>query len=170
MDSAKYLGVTLTRDLRWNRHVENIAYKANQSLGFLRRNLRINSCNRKSLAYKTLVRILEYSSAAWDPYTKENVKKLEMVERRAARYVLNRYNYVSSVNEMLQELQWNTLEERRKKDTLVMFYKIHNDQTGKDTAKYLKPLAELAVMSTTKLMRSHSLLLIIINYPTFQEQ
>ena len=27
--SAKYLGVTLARDLRWNRHVENIAYKAN---------------------------------------------------------------------------------------------------------------------------------------------
>ena len=81
VNSAKYLGVTLTSDLRWNRHVENIAYKANQSLGFLRRNLRINSPNLKSLAYNTLVRpLLEYSSASWDPYTKENVKKLEMVQ------------------------------------------------------------------------------------------
>ena len=116
VDSAKYLGVTLTRDLRWNRHVENIAYKANRSLGFLQRNLRINSSNLKSLAYKTLVRpLLEYSSAAWDPFTKENVKKLEMVQRRAARYVFNRYNYVSSVNEMLQELQWNTLEKDGKR-------------------------------------------------------
>ena len=97
-------------------------------LGFLRRNLRINSPNLKSLAYKTLIRpLLEYSSAAWDPCTKENVKKLEMVQRRAAQYVLNRFNYLSSVDEMLQELQWNTLEERRKKDRLVMFYKIHND-------------------------------------------
>ena len=56
------------------------------------------------------------------PLTKENVKKLEMVQRRAARYVFNRYNYVSSVNEILQELQWNTLEERRTKDRLLMFY------------------------------------------------
>ena len=40
-----------------------------------------------------------------DPYTKENVKKLEIVQRRAARYVLNRFNYLSSVDEMLQELQ-----------------------------------------------------------------
>ena len=144
VNSAKYLGVTLTLDLRWNRHVENIVYKANQSLGFLRRNLRINSPNLKSLAYKTLVRpLLEYSSAAWDPYTMENVKKLEMVQRRAARYVLNRFNYLSSVDEMLQELQWNTLEERRKKDRLVMFYKIHNDQTGIDTGKYLKPLGRI---------------------------
>ena len=55
------------------------------------------------------------------------MKKLEMVQRRAAQYVLNRFNYLSSVDEMLQELQWNTLEERRKKDRLVMFYKIHND-------------------------------------------
>ena len=79
--------------------------KANQSLGFFRRNLIINSPNLKSLAYKTLVRpLLEYSSAAWDPYAKENVKKLEMVQRRAARYVLKRFNYLSSVDEMLQEL------------------------------------------------------------------
>ena len=55
------------------------------------------------------------------------MKKLEMVQRRSARYVLNRFNYLSSVDEMLQELQWNTLEERRKKDRLVMFYKILND-------------------------------------------
>ena len=27
-----------------------------------------------------------------DPYTRENVKKLEMVQRRAAWYVLNQYN------------------------------------------------------------------------------
>ena len=69
-------------------YVENIAYKANQSLGFLRRNLRINSSNLKSVAYESLVRLLlEYSSAAWGLYTKENVMKLEMVQRRAARYV-----------------------------------------------------------------------------------
>lgn len=48
-------------DLRWSRHVENIPYKAYQSLGFLRWNL----SNLKSVVYKTLVRpLLEYSSVA----------------------------------------------------------------------------------------------------------
>ena len=66
VDSAKYLGVTITSDLRWNRHFANITHKANQSLGFLRRNLKINSPSLKSVAYKSLVRpLLEYSSAAW---------------------------------------------------------------------------------------------------------
>ena len=65
VDSARYLGVTVTSDLRWNGHVANIAHKANQSLGVLRRNLRINSPSLKSVAYKSLVRpLLEYSSAA----------------------------------------------------------------------------------------------------------
>ena len=45
---------------------------------------------------------------------------------------------------MLQELQWNTLEERRKKNRLTTFYKIDNDQTGIDTGKYLKPLGRVS--------------------------
>ena len=75
------------------------------------------------------------------------------------------------VNEMLQEMQWNTLEERRKKDRLVMFYKVQNDRTGIDTGKYLKPLGRVSRHARiTKLMRSHSLSQIVINSPTFQEQ
>ena len=75
----------------------------------------------------------------------ENVKNLEMVQRRSARYVLNRYNYLSSVNEMLQKLKWDTLEEKRRKDKLVMLYKIHKDQTVIDTArKCLKPLGQIS--------------------------
>ena len=38
VDRIKYLGVTITIDLRWNTHVGNICTKANRTLGFLRRN------------------------------------------------------------------------------------------------------------------------------------
>ena len=53
VDSAKYLGVSITSDLCWNQHISNIVTKGNQSLGFLRRNLRINSPELKSIAYKS---------------------------------------------------------------------------------------------------------------------
>ena len=36
VDSIKYLGVIITYDLRWNKHVSNICTKANRTLGFLR--------------------------------------------------------------------------------------------------------------------------------------
>ena len=39
VETIKYLGVTITNDLRWNTHVSNICTKANRTLGFLRRNL-----------------------------------------------------------------------------------------------------------------------------------
>ena len=74
------------------------------TLGFLRRNLRVNSPSIKSMAYKSLVRlILEYSSAAFLSYTNNNIYKVEMVQRRAARFVSTRYHNTSSaVSEMLK--------------------------------------------------------------------
>ena len=39
VDNIKYLGVTITNDLKWNTHISNICTKANKTLGFLRRTL-----------------------------------------------------------------------------------------------------------------------------------
>ena len=54
VESIKYLGVTITSDLRWNTHVSNVCTKANRTLGFLRRNL--YSCPQEvnEAAYKGL--------------------------------------------------------------------------------------------------------------------
>ena len=38
VESIKYLGVTITSDLKWNTHIRNVCTKANRTLGFLRRN------------------------------------------------------------------------------------------------------------------------------------
>ena len=37
--SAKYLGIIITSDLKWESHVTNISQKANKTIGFLKRNL-----------------------------------------------------------------------------------------------------------------------------------
>ena len=56
VESIKYLGVTITSDLRWNTHVSNVCTKANRTLGFLRRNLYSCPQEVKEAAYKGLVR------------------------------------------------------------------------------------------------------------------
>ena len=84
--NSKYLGVIINNQLSWNNHIDNICTKANSSVAFLRRNLQISQHHIKSYAYTTLVRPqVEYAAAVWDPYTKGNQHKLEMVQRRAAR-------------------------------------------------------------------------------------
>ena len=39
VESIKYLGVTITKDLKWNTHISNVCTKAIWPLEFLRRNL-----------------------------------------------------------------------------------------------------------------------------------
>ena len=56
VESIKYLGVTITSDLRWNTHVSNVCTKANRTLGFLRRNLYSCPQEVEELAYKGLGR------------------------------------------------------------------------------------------------------------------
>ena len=66
VNSAKYLGVTLHKDLSWNEHIDNICSTA-KTLFFPRRNKRINET-----AYKSFVRpILEYACTVWDPQTQD---------------------------------------------------------------------------------------------------
>ena len=139
--SAKYLGITITTDLKWNQHISNICQKANNTLAFLRRNLRIHSTQLKTTAYQTLVRpLVEYGCTVWDPHTAGCIHQLEMIQRRAARYVLNRYHNTSSVSEMLEQLGWSSLEKRREHLRLTMLYKMHNSLVDFNMEQYIQPI------------------------------
>ena len=127
-DQVKYLGVNISSDFQWDKHVASICDKANRSLGLIRRNVNISNATVKAQAYKLLVSpILEYSQTVWDPHTASATKKLESVQRRAAQYATGRYRHMSSVSAMLNELHWETLASRRRTARLVMFYKIHHN-------------------------------------------
>jgi len=68
----------------------------------------------KSLAYTSLVRpMLEYATAAWDPYRAKDINKLDMVQRRAARFVRRDYRQTTSVSSLLDQLGWPSLSDRR---------------------------------------------------------
>ena len=87
VSSTKYLGVTIGSALDWNRYISNITRRANQALGFAKRNINTRSQKIRSMAYKALVRPrLEYCASVWDPHTQCAAQRLEMVQRRAARY------------------------------------------------------------------------------------
>ena len=125
---AKYLGVTVSDDLKWTKHINAITTKANSKLSFLRRNLKGCPEKLRETAYFALVRsFLEYSVTVWHPHQKYNSDKLEMVQRRAARFVKGRYGMYESVTQMLEELTWVQLSKRRENARLILFYKIINN-------------------------------------------
>ena len=53
---AKYLGVTLSNDLEWSKHIATMINKANSKLSFLRRNLKGCPERLKQTAYFSLIR------------------------------------------------------------------------------------------------------------------
>ena len=136
VSSAKYLGVTINNTVSWDDHTSNTGSKANRVLGFLRRNLKISASNIKEKSYKVFVRpLLEYAASVWDPCSQKNIAKIEAVQRRAARFVLNRFRNTSSVNNMLEALGWPTLEQRRQTCRLLMLYKIQSGPAHCPTLK-----------------------------------
>ena len=138
--SAKYLGCTISSDLKWGKHISTICSKANNTISFLKRNINISNKSIKEKAYVSLVRpTLEYASSVWDPYQQNDIHRLEKIQRRAGRYATNRYHNTSSVSSMIEQLEWTTLEERRKHSRLLMMYKLKNNIVRFDASSKLIP-------------------------------
>ena len=125
LDHAKYLDVDISKDLSWNTHINRISTNANRTLGFLKRNIKTKNTAIRTAAYQTLVRPqVEYASTVWSPFTQTYINKIEMVQRRAVRWVNSNYSTYASVSSTLDSLGRQSLEDRRADARLILFYKI----------------------------------------------
>jgi hypothetical protein len=148
VDIANYLGITISSNMTWNAHINNITSKAQKLLGFLRRSLQINNEHTKSMAYKSLVRSnLEYCSTIWSPHTKKQKSEIEKVQRRVARYTTDRFHNTSSVTSMLDHLEWNSLETYRNIAKVTMLYKITHNLVAINPDFYISSQTSLTLHS-----------------------
>ena len=139
-DEHLYLGVLLHKSLSWSNHIAKTSAKASQLFNFLRRNLSNCSPSVKASAYLTIVRpVLEYVASVWDPYQQNDILSLEKVQRRAARWVLSDYGTLSSVTNMLEILDWSSLESRQRISRLQTLYKGINNLSGLSIPHYFLP-------------------------------
>ena len=72
------------------------------------------------------------------PYT-----ETETMQKTAARWVCWRWHNTSSFDDLLDELEWSSLEDRRLKCSLTFFYKIHSSTVPLDKDRYLTPAPRL---------------------------
>ncbi len=132
------LGITITNNLSWSKHIEEIVSKANRTLGLVKRLCRdIKDTNTRKLLYCTVVRPkLEYCSSLWSPYTGKHRLLIENVQRRATRFILN-YPKDMSYPLRLQKLRLLPLEFRREISDLTLLFKSRNGLITMDVNKYL---------------------------------
>ena len=88
---GKDLGLTIAADFAWRPHYRLISSKAYKMLGLLRRVFSSSvSVSAKRSLYISLVRSrLLYCSPIWHPYLLMDIKSLELVQRRATKFITN---------------------------------------------------------------------------------
>ena len=74
---------------------------------------------------------------------KLQINQIEKVQRTAARWTCRKWRNTSSVGEMLDELEWPSLEARRDQSSLLLFHKIHCGAVSIEKDKYMTPAHSL---------------------------
>ena len=125
---AKLLGVTISQDLTWNKHVDNIVYILDQ--------LKRAGITQKDLVsvYVSVVRpVLEYACPAWHnnlpQYLSDNI---EVIQKRALKCIFPCLGYA----ETLRRVNLDTLHVRRENISQKLFDKIN---VGAHRLNYLLP-------------------------------
>ena len=102
--------------------------------------------SRKSLEQMTVSFIrplLEYCNPVWDNSSSEMKKTLDAIHIEAARTITGTTK-LCSIDKLLSELGWETVQSRRDKHKLVIFYKIMNGLTPDFLRDLVPPLVQEA--------------------------
>ena len=112
--TTKLVGVTLTSDLKFHQHVNNMVKSANSKLWMLRhlKQFEIKSADLIEI-YTTFIRSrLEYCVAVWNPsLTEDDKKDIERIQKTAIKIITGDPDL--SYEESLKLVNLKTLEKRR---------------------------------------------------------
>ena len=125
VQSAKYLGITISDNMDWGQHISEIFPKQLRHLVSIAGIWLLHLGVLRKLHAKLWFG-LKYAAPIWSPYSKLQINQVEKVQRTAARWTCRRWRNTSSVGEMLDELEWPSLEVRRDRSSLLLFHKIHS--------------------------------------------
>ena len=99
--------------------------------------------DRRSLEiiYTTFIRpILEYGNEIWDNCTQYEKEEIDKIQNEAARIATGTSKLVS-IETLYSEIGWETLDSRRRKQKLSLFYKIYSNISP----SYLSALVPLSI-------------------------
>jgi hypothetical protein len=124
--SVKLLGIQIDKELNFTEHVRNICKKASRQVNILSRLKHLLNTDSKMIIFTAFVLSnLNYCPTVWHECGLINSKKLEKVQERALRFVLN--DTGSDYKALLCSAKRSTLFEERLKFILLEVYKCINN-------------------------------------------
>ena len=136
----KDLGISVSCDLKWGRHIAQIVSKSNKILGLIKRVCRdMNDTQTRKVLYCTLIRPrLEYCCSLWSPHTAKDRALIENVQRRAIKFILN-YPHDCCYVDRLASLKLLPLKYRREIHDLTLLFKLKSGLMNTDYTKFFTP-------------------------------
>ena len=130
------LGVLISADGSWSRHISTIVQKASLLSGWIFSVFRDRSPEVMLQLYKSLVRpILEYCCLVWRPSKVGDIKAIENVQRRFTRRLegLKELDYWA----IIRELRIMSLQRRRQRYLLIHAWKTYHELVPNSADIYL---------------------------------
>ena len=129
VNSVKYLGILITSNLSWSKHISSLHLKASRLIGMLYRKFYKNAETSTLLQlYVSFIRPhLEYCSAVWDPYLVKDVEILERTQKFGLKMCLK--NWSSDYTNLLTAAKIPTLSSRRSQARLTHMFKTIHEHT-----------------------------------------
>jgi hypothetical protein len=128
------LGVSYDNHLSFSSHIKRIITKAASRAKCILKCFVTRDSVLLTRAFCTFVRpILEFSSIIWSPYYKNEIVKIEAVQRSFTKAIANLR--LCSYKERLLNLKLDSLQCRRIKADLIMCYKILHGLVDTDIAR-----------------------------------
>ncbi len=124
----RFLGTTISQDLKWDNHIKSIVKKTQQRLYFLRqlRNFNLPQELLKQFYSAIIESVLCTSINVWFcSATKSDLKRLRRVVR-TAEWIIDSWSYCSSRLPILQELYLSRVSKRAGKITLDPSHPAHS--------------------------------------------
>ena len=126
VNNVRDLGVMVSSDLSWSKHIGNMVTKARSTLSWMLSVFKTRDRTVMATLYKSLIRsLLEYCCPLWNPNKVAEIQMIEGVQRTFTSRVggLQHLNYW----ERLKELKMMSLQRRRERYIILMMWKIlHN--------------------------------------------
>ena len=137
---VKDLGVFVSTDLKWSKHINYISSSASSQSYLLFKSFSSRCIWVLLKLYKTYVRPkLEYNTPVWSPYLTKDINLIENVQKRFTKYAFRRCGIpYNSYNDRLYKINLKSLQYRRIVFDLILFYKIFIGLSDLNFSDYFK--------------------------------
>ena len=136
ISKCKTLGVIIDDKLLWKDHINEISAKVSKGLGIMRRiKTFVTQSVMQSIYNSLILPYFDYCNMVWENTAKYNLQKVQKMQNRAAR-ILTGSSYDVPTTDLMRQLKWQTLEDRRDHKKALLMHKVKNG-TAPDLIKNL---------------------------------